>query len=690
MREQRRACAVLGLGPFAHSVIERLPAGVPAGPCFSLRLGRAPSRAGHDWLPPALRGPGAPSLVGTRAGGRLDVLAAGRATLRAHEPALATFRARCRDAGVPATLIVLAGLFDAEAAGVLDLAAMLQASESLEGVSLVLLAALSPPSNQEEPRSSARAALALEELDAATQGGPWELPQPGGVLSSPQTGSPLDAALLVWPSGPRWGADEARTATADAIQALPWLPELPAGGLAGMRSLPVLAPAAELRDRLAERYTAVAVEHWLAPGGATADLADVERRALAGGPREADDWLGGVQRRVDALVQSAEELAAQAPDAAADRVRGEVPALDRELVAEIGAEGPMRRAADDAARRWTAAARAQGRAIADELAADPDGGGFALIELAQLVPERLAELREAAERGVAGVNPGTAREQLDAAAEALREAIDKPAGLSVRLLGRGGPRLMQPLTAWADACIAWAESHWAQAAARVEAGALRMLGSEVLPAANQIQAYEVHLREAVDALRRAGRGANERPTRGVLVLPTGAAGLDEAAERLEGLGGPARRGWMTLEGLGSDPSPILVALRDQLRARLGPAEARLTLAGALASLPDEGAARAALDLAVRQAAAPLLGGSGHEDFVAVLPTDVEPAHLGLPEGTRIVLAPRREDGLLVRVAGGFDASALGLRKAALDEGLSRLTTKDPSDPDLLWRRFPAG
>ena len=132
------------------------------------------------------------------------MLAGGKSTLRTLEPTFASFATRCRGAGVPGTLVLLVGLFDVAAGGLLDLIAILRASEALEGLTIVVLGVLSPSPDQEEPLASARAALALEELDSALAGGAWELPQPGGVLSSPQVGAPQDATVLLWPAGPRW------------------------------------------------------------------------------------------------------------------------------------------------------------------------------------------------------------------------------------------------------------------------------------------------------------------------------------------------------------------------------------------------------------------------------------------------------------------------------------------------------
>jgi len=685
MVQQRRACAVLGLGPFAHRVLDRLPAQAPTGPRIYLRLRPAGSRAGHDWLPAALRGPGAPSLEDTRAGRRLDVLASGRATLRAHEPALRGFSARCRERGLPAALLIVTGLFDAEAAGLLDLAALVGSMEALDGVAVHLVGALAPPSDAPEPRSAARAALTLAELDAAGQGTPWELPQPGGVLVSSQAGLPAEGAMLVWPAGPRWSDDDAVSAVADVVQGLPWLPDVPVG-LGALRCTPVLAPAADLRERLADRAAANTVERWLGPGEARAPLAEVEPRVLAGAPSESTDWLDRVSGRVADLRGRAAEVARDEPDAAADLVRGEVPALARAVEAELGAGRELRRAADDAARRWVAGARAQALAVADELCRQVDGGGFALIELAQEAPERLAELAAAAERRVGGANPQGAATELAEATEALKRAIDKPAGLKVRLLGRAAPRLLEPLDRWAEAFVAWAAAHHAQAAARVEAGALRSLHGDLLRAANQAQQFEVLLREAADGLRRSGRAANEAPHRGIVVMPAGAAGLDDAADSLERLGGVGGQGWLQAQDLGGDPSAGLIALRDRLRSRLGAAEASLTLGGALTSLPADSPARGELDRRVAAACAPLVGGDGREETVAVLPPDAELTDLGV-EGV-VVRDPRREDGLLLRVAGGLTAASLGLRKSALDEGLSRLVERSPKDPDVLWRRFP--
>jgi|GEM_PF-4970735 len=688
MREQRRACAVLGLGPFAQAVLDGLPDGAITGPIVSLRLGTAGSRAGHDWLPMSLRAPAPPSLVDTRPGGRLDVLAAGRSTLRAHEPTLRAFSDRCRDAGVPAALIVVAGLFDTQAAGLLDLAAMLRASESLGEMQIVLLAALSPPADRPEPQASARAALSLQELSIANSGAPWELPQPSGVLSSPQSGSSMDASVLVWPSGVRWSQEEAVATVLDVLASLPWLPELPEGGLGAARAVPVRAPAVDVRDRLADRLAALAVDRWLAPGVPVPPLAQIEARALAGAPVDGGDWLDDVRSKLDGLVKEITALAGDAPDAAADRVRGEVPAFDRAVSAELGARGALRAAVDDGVRRWVAGVQAQGLAIADELCATADGGGFALIALAQQVPERLAALRDARDQVQQGATPGEAREVLDVATEALRVAIDKPVGLSVRLLGRGAPRLLEPLQAWRAAADAWATAHWTQTCARAEATALRRLTEQAQAMANRVQEFEVTLRAAAESVRASGRAANQQPLRGVVVLPGGAVDPDEAAEKLEHLGGEGRGAWLSVHKIGTDPAPILRDLRERLRLRLGAAEAQLTLGGALASLPDDGPSRAALDRVIAQVGAPLLGGEGREELVAILPPDVEPGDLRLPLGARVVVSPRREDALLVRVAGGFDIAALGLRKAALDEGLSRLTARSPSSPDLLWRRFP--
>jgi hypothetical protein len=688
MREQRRACAVLGLGPFARSVIDALPPGAFVGPVSQLELPPAGTRAGHDWLPPGLRGPLAPPLQGTRPGGRLDVLSSGRTHLATHVPALRAFRDRCHAAGVTPVLLLVAGLFDPQAAGILDLAAMLRATEALDGVQIVLFGALSPPSGAPEPHASSRAALTLQELDAAAAGATWELPQPTGVLRSSQSGSSLDGTLLVWPSGPRWSADEAAAAVADAMLAAPWLPTLPLGGLGAIRALPVRAPAADVRERLADRLAALSIDRWLGPGAVDAPLEVVEGRLLVSPPRTQDDWLAGVRARLQEVVGGAAALAVSDPEAAADRVRGTVPALDRELQSEIGAEGPMRRSAEDAARRWTAGARAQALAVVEELCARSDGGGFALIALAQQAQDRLSVLRDAAERQIGASDPGSARAALDAATERLRAAIDKPAGLTVRLLGRGAPRLLEPLQEWNGACEGWAEAIWAQAAARVEAGALAMLLSELRASANALQEFEVQLRSVGESARRGGRAANQRPVRGVVVLPGGAVDPDEAAERLERLGAPGGGPWLKPRHLLEDPAPRLLELQEHLRTRLGAAEAQLTLAGALASLPEDGPSRAALDRVVGVAQAPLLAGDGREELVAVLPPDVDPQTLRLPEGTLVARAPRRDDGILVRLAGGFRGGALGLRKAALDEGLSRHAARDPDSPDLSWRRFP--
>lgn len=597
------------------------------------------------------------------------------------------FRDRCRAAGVPAALVVICGLFDPHAAGLLDLAASLRASESLDGMQVVLLAALSPPLGASEPHASARAALSLSELDAALSGAAWELPQPTGVLSSPQSGSPIDATVLVWPSGPRWTEEEAVASSIDALLALPWIPELPQAGLGAARALPVRGPASDVRERLADRLASLAVDRWLAPGTTDLDTDGIQLRVLGGAPGEQTDWLTSVRARVHSIMDEVRELAVSDPESAADRVRGEVPALDRAITGELGAHGVMRRIAEGGARRWTAGAKAQARAVADELAGRSDGGGYALIELCQLGPERLALLREAAEKRIGTSDPEGARSRLDVATEVLRTAIDKPAGLSVRLLGRGAPRILEPMTAWCAAFEAWAAAQWAQTAARSEAGALAALGSELLAAGNQIQGFEVRLRQAVDAVRRAGLAANQRPQRGVVVLPGGAIDPEEAAEKLERLRPNPGGVWLTAADLLEDPATPLAALRDQLRSRLGAAEAQLTLAGALSSLPPDGPSREVLDRVVTLAGAPLLGGAGREEFVAVLPPDVDPADMHLPEGTLIVPAPRRDDALLVRVAGGFGIAALGLRKAALDEGLSRLQTRKPTSPDLLWRRF---
>ena len=670
--------------------MDGLPAGALAGPCVSLGLASASSHAGHDWLPLALRAPDAPSLVGTRPGGRLDVLAGGRTALRMHEAALLMFRDRCRAEGVPATLVVVCALFDAEAAGLLDLAASLRATESLDGMQVVLLSALSPPVGASEPEASARAALSLSELDTALSGSAWELPQPTGILSSPQSGSPIDATILIWPSGPRWTQEEAVSSSLDALLALPWLPELPQAGLGAVRAIPVRGPTPDVRERLADRLAGIAVDRWLAPGDTDLDPSAIQLRVLRGAPSEQTDWLEHVRGRLESLLTEVRELAISDPSSAADRVRGSVPALDREIQSELAAHGRMQKGVEDASRRWSAGARAQALAVADELVARAAGGGYALIQLCQLGPELLAVVKESAEKRIGASDPSGARSRLDAATEELRLAIDKPAGLSVRLLGRGAPRVMAPVKVWCEAFEAWAAAEWTQAVARSESLALNVLGAELLEVGNQIQSFEVRLRQAVAAVGRADRAANQRPERGVAVFPGGAIDSEEAAEKLEGLGPHIGGAWLKASDLLEAPATLLSALRDRLRSRLGAAEKQLTLAGALSSLPSEGASRETLDRVVMQAGAPLLGGVGREELVAVLPPGVKPADMHLPEGSVAVEAPPMDDALLVRIAGGFGPAALGLRKAALDEGLRRLQERDPKCPDLLWRRFGAG
>lgn len=683
MKEQPRACAILGLGPFGVSALDGVAPGAFRGPVIPLQIPRATSRSGHDWLPRSLD-PAA--LPGTRPGRRLDLLTVGRNLVRPHEVPLRHFANACRAAGVPGAIVLVGALFDPEAASLLDLGALLRASEATAGLSLHAVLALRPPTEADEPRASARAALALRELAAADAGGDWELPQPGGVLRASQAGLPWDSVGLCWPGGPRWSAAEATGAVLDALASVPWLPEIPTG-LWAARALPVHAPAPALRDRLADRLTAAAVDRWLAPPAAPLPLP--EARLLAGRPSEDGvDWFAGVRRRAEAVVAGARE--AGDAEAAADGVRGAVPQLERDLRAEVGPGGPMRRAVDDAARRWLAAVRVQALAVARELAAADSGGGFLLIEAAQQAEERLGVLRDQAEAQARADVKG-AMEALEEATEALRVAIDKPAAWTVRLLDRKGGRLLAPLQTWLDALLSWASAVQAQSVARAEAHVLSTLARELGQAALPLQGFELALRKAAVGLGRSARAANQEPARGVLVLPGGAVDADDAADALaESLGaGALGLGGGPLEQLLGDPAPVLLELRERLRDRLGPAEASITLAGALGSLPERGGARQALDEGVRSALAPLLPGAT-EERVAVLPPDVVPSALRLPEGTAVVRRSRSDDALLVTLAGGFPLETLGLRKAALDEGLTRLRERvGPSDPDLAWERFPA-
>ena len=681
MRDRIRTCAVAALGPFAIEVTEALAPGVITGPILPLRA-RAPGLRRHAWMPAALRSLGADALDRSRPGAREDLLATAGRFLEANDHALAAL------GGSPKpTLVLLAGLFDPEAVALLDLAARVRSRRP--ELELIALVALTPPGSDAAAR--ARAGLALQELGAAFAGGEWELPDPSGVLTATQVGTELDACLLAWPDTPRWSRPEAIAALRDDLTALPWLPSLERG-LGGVRVVPVRAPSLDVRERLADHLTAEAIEQWLAPGGSAPDLRALEAQLGAGLKRTGSGWLAGVAQTVDALVAEAEELAERDAAAAADLVRGRVPVIERELAGQVGPTGPLRAAADAARSDWYGTARTRALEAAGTALVGP-GGFFRLVELAQAAPERLTALAEAREAAAGATEVQAARDERDAATDALRRAIDKPAGLTVRLLGRQRDQLLDPLRAWRDATIEYASELDRRATLRAESRAIGRLRAEAEQAALSLQQFEIGLRSRLEGLRQPGSAANAVPTSGVVVLPGGALDANGAAASVaEGAApGDAGLGAVDPSGLTGDPDPLIGRVRARVRDRLGTAEQSLTLAGALATLPAAGPGREAIESARSRIAAPLLGPraqAGAERVIAALPADVTPGALGLPEDVVVVSSGRLQDGLLVRTVADVPVDGLGLRKSALDEAIARLEQRRPDAPDLLWRRFP--
>ena len=681
MRDRIRTCAVLALGPFATAVTDALEPGMITGPILPVRAG-SPGLRRHAWMPAALRSTPATELGGTRPAAREDLLARAGRILEANDAALSTLAQAPRP-----TLVLLAGLFDPEAVALLDLAARIRSRRP--ELELVALVALTPPAGDTEGR--ARAGLALHELGAAFGGGSWELPDPSGVLTATQVGTELDACLLAWPDGPRWTRTEALAALRDDLAALPWLETL-RRGLGGLRVVPVRAPSAAVRERLTDHLAADALERWLAPGGSTPDLRALERQVFGGLDRAGSSWLVSLAHRADALVDEVAALVAADPDGAAALVRGRVPELERELTGEIGPGGPLRKAAEGARAGWYATIRARGVELAGAALVGP-GGFFRLIELAQAAPERLAALVEAREADATATEVAPARADRDAATEALRKAIDKPAGLAVRLLGRQRDQLMKPLEAWRDALIEYASELDRQATLRAEARVLARLRSDAEQAALSLQVFEMGLRQRVGSLRQPDSGLNALPTSGVVVLPGGAVDAEGAAAVVADGASAADAGLDQVDPLRlvGDPEPLIDGVRSRLRDRLGAAEQSLTLAGALASLPDAGPGRAAIESARSRISTPMLGprsAAGPELIVAALPPDVTAEALGLPDDVVVVRSGRLQDGLLVRTVADVPVDGLGLRKSALDEAVARLRERRPNAPDLLWSRFP--
>ena len=681
MRERIRTCALVALGPFAMEVADALPPGTLAGPVLPLRAG-SPGLRRHAWMPASLRGASTAELERTRPAAREDLLATAGRVLEENDGALSAL-----GDGPHPTLILLAGLFDAEAVALLDLAARIRSRRP--ELELVALVALTPPTNDTEGR--ARAGLALQELGAAFAGQAWELPDPSGVLTATQVGTELDACLLAWPDAPRWSHAEAVAALRDGVCALPWLDALDKG-LGGLRVVPVRAPSLAVRDRLADHLTADALEAWMAPGGTAPELDALERQGVHGLPRGGSSWLVTVAQRADGIVDAASALAEGDSAAAADFVRGRVPELERDVAAEIGPAGALRRAAEAARADWYGTVLERSLESAGAALIGP-GGFFRLVELAQAAPERLAAQIEARESAAADSQIQAARAERDQATDALRRAIDKPAGLAVRLLGRRRDQLIGPLKAWRDAIVEHASELDRQATLRSEARVLGLLRADAEQAAIALQVFEVALRQHLGALREPGAGLNALPTSGVVVLPGGAVDAEGAAASVAQGAPIADAGLSSVDPLSlrGDPSALIAQVRGRLRLRLGAAEQSLTLAGALATLPTSGPGREAIDSARTRITAPMLGprsAAGAERVIAALPFGVAPASLDLPDDAVIVRAGRLEDGLLVRTVADVPVEGLGLRKSALDDAVARLEQRRPDAPDLLWRRFP--
>jgi hypothetical protein len=681
MRERIRTCAVIALGPFAQTVAEALPLGAFSGPVVHLRA-PAPGLRRHAWMPEALRTASAADLDRSRPGAREGLLASASGVLESNDSAL-----RALSDGPRPTLILLAGLFDPEAVALLDLAARVRARRP--ELEIVALVALTPPAVDQDGR--ARAGLALHEIAAAFAGGRWELPDPSGVLTATQVGTELDACLLAWPDGPRWSGVQAASALRDDLAAVPFIQTL-GRGLGGLRVVPVRAPSQAVRERLADHLAADALERWVAPGGSEPDLAAVERRIFDGLDRSGTSWLVSLAKRADGLVTEAAELAATDPTAANDLVRGRVPELERELRAEIGAGGKLRNAAEGSRAAWYVTARDRAEEAAGA-ALTGAGGFFRLVELAQAAPERLAALVETREADATATNVKAALADREAATETLRKAIDKPAGLRLRLLGKQAEQLLTPLKAWRDAIIDHASELDRQATLWAEARLIERLRSDAERAALALQVFEISLREQLSSLRQPTVGANAIPTSGVVVLPGGAVDANDAAASVAQSVDPTDPGLdaVELSSLTGSAEPLIATVRARLRQRLGSAEQSLTLAGALASLPATGPGRAAIDAARSRINIPLLGpraAAGTELVIAALPADVDPKTLGLPNDVTVVQSGWLEDGLLMRLVADVPVEGLGLRKSALDEAVARLEQRRPNAPDLLWRRFP--
>ena len=321
------------------------------------------------------------------------------------------------------------------------------------------------------------------------------------------------------------------------------------------------------------------------------------------------------------------------------------------------------------------------------------GGFFRLVELAQAAPERLAALVEAREADATATNVAAAQKDREVATETLRKAIDKPPGLRLRLLGKQAEQLLSPLKVWRDAIIDHASELDRQATLWAEARLIERLRADAEQAALALQLFEISLRQQLSGLRQPKVGANALPTSGVVVLPGGAVDANDAAASVAQGVVPADPGLDSVElsSLTGSAEPLVAAVRGRLRQRLGAAEQRLTLAGALASLPATGPGRAAIDAARSRIDVPLLGprsAAGTELVIAALPADVDPESLGLPEDVSVVRSGRLEDGLLMRLVADVPVEGLGLRKSALDEAVARLEQRRPDAPDLLWRRFP--
>ncbi len=681
MRERIRTCAVIALGPFAQGVVQALAPGAFTGPVLSLQA-PAPGLRRHAWMPDSLRTTSAADLARSRPGARETLLVTASEALAANDGAL-----RALSDGPRPTLILLAGLFDPEAVALLDLAARVRARRP--ELQIVALVALTPPATDQDGR--ARAGLALDEIGAAFAGEQWELPDPSGVLTATQVGTELDACLLAWPDGPRWSRAEAAAALRDDLAAVPFIETL-GRGLGGLRVVPVRAPSQAVRERLADHLAADALERWVAPGGSAPDLTAVERGIFKGLDRSGTGWLQSLAQRADGLVAEAEELATTSPAAASDLVRGRVPELERALRAEIGTGGRLRIAAEASRATWYDSARERARSTAGAALVGA-GGFFRLVELAQAAPERLAALVEAREADATATNVAAAQADREAATEALRRAIDKPAGLRLRLLGKQADQLLTPLKAWRDAIIDHASELDRQATLWAEARLIERLRADAEQAALVLQLFEISLRQQLSGLREPKVGANALPTSGVVVLPGGAVDANDAAASVARGVAPADPGLdaVELSSLHGSAEPLVEAVRGRLRKRLGAAEQRLTLAGALASLPATGPGRAAIDAARSRIDVPLLGprsAAGTELVIAALPADVDPEALGLPDDVSVVQSGRLEDGLLMRLVADVPVEGLGLRKSALDEAVARLEQRRPNAPDLLWRRFP--